>query len=261
MKFPTSKAFKVAPSFFAFSASKISLLFTGFPWTLPAAFWCNQQDLKMSWKQAPMSPRKPKVQQQSWEGTPTINLFEPNREFYDSSPNVPLASISVSQVRKSPTAPTRKINYNKYYLPNHQTSDPGTYYGNTATTALRSPKSPREQTFEFELSSPPQQTRSPLKSVGSNRRYYEESPQESPARATLTSHRKYEFGAVSPKFDNPGMFFFCFMTKYCPALVFSFLAKEVHHSSKKTFSFHLQARKNLNISLQQRRRPNLTTLK
>lgn len=159
--------------------------------------------------------RKPKTQQQSWEGTPTINLYEPNREFYDSSPNVPLASISVSHVRKSPTAPTRKINYNKYYLPNQQTSDPGTYYGNTATTALRSPKSPREQTFEFELSSPPQQTRSPLKSVGSNRRYYEETPQESPARATLTSHRKYEFGAVSPKFDNPGTFYNKTLSRTC----------------------------------------------
>lgn len=156
---------------------------------------------EMSWnQQASMSPRKPKMQQQSWEGTPTINLYEPNREFYDSSPNVPLASIS-SPAKKSPTNQSRKVNYNKYCLPNpkHQISDPGTYYNNVATTALRSPKSSMEKNFDFELSN---QTRSPLKSSGSNRRYYEETSTSDSAPATLTSQRKYEFGAVSPKFDK-----------------------------------------------------------
>ena len=153
----------------------------------------------MSWNQTPMSPRNSKMQQQSWDETPTINLFGAHRELYDSSPNMPLASAS-SQVKKSPTNQSRGINYNKYCLPNpkHQISDPGTYYNNSATTALKSPNSPREQTFEFELSTPPHSTRSPLKIVGSNRRYYEDSSTSDSAPATLVSQRKYEFGAISP---------------------------------------------------------------
>lgn len=173
---------------------------------LDLRFSRNTRRAKMSWNQTPMSPRKPmspRMQQQSWEGTPTINLYEPNREFYDSSPNMPLASVS-GPARKSPSNQTRKINYNKYCLPNpkHQISDPGTYYNNMATTALKSPKSPREQNFEFELSTPPNQTRSPLKCVGANRRYYEDTSTSDSAPATLVSQRKYEFGSISPKFDN-----------------------------------------------------------
>lgn len=150
-------------------------------------------EIEMSWNQTPMSPRKSKLQQQSWEETPTINLYDSHREFYDS---MPLAGVS-SQVKKSPTNQSRRINYNKY-LPNpkHQISDPGTYY-NMATN-VKSPKSPREQTFEFELSTPPHTSRSPLKSVGSNRRFYEDTLASDSAPATLISQRKYEFGAVSP---------------------------------------------------------------
>lgn len=212
----------------------------------------------MSWNQ---SPRKPRMQQQSWEGTPTINLYEPNREFYDSSPNMPLASVSSvsSQVKNSPTNQSRKINYNKYCLPNpkHQISDPGTYYNsNVATTSLKSPKSPREQTFEFELSTPPQSSRSPLKNFTPNRRFYDDTSTSDSAPATLVSQRKYEFGAVSPKMDNPGMFF---EQKNFP------LSRRKNGKLNrsiiyvKTFLFHLQARKNLNISPRQRHRLKMKT--
>lgn len=164
-------------------------------------------DVEMSWNQTPppMSPRKPKIQQQSWEGTPTINLYDPNREFYDSNPNMP--QTGAATIKKSSTNQTRKVNYGRYCLPNpqHQMSDPGTYYSMTST-APKSPKSPNAQTFEFELSVTPQHSRSPLKSVASNRRFYEDTSTSDSAPATLmSSSRKYEFGAVSPKFDNPGV--------------------------------------------------------
>lgn len=162
----------------------------------------------MSWNHTPppASPRKPKMQQQSWDGTPTINLYEPNREYYDSSPNMPVAGATLSSqaMRKSPAAQARKINYNKYCLPNpmHQMSDPGTYYN--MTPSQKSPKSPNAQAFDFEMSVTPQHSRSPMKSAASNRRYYEESSTSEATPAALMSPRKYEFGAVSPKFDNPG---------------------------------------------------------
>lgn len=83
-------------------------------------------------------------------------------------------------------------------------SDPGTYY-NMTPTSQKSPKSPHTQHFDFELSTTPQLGRSPLKSVGSNRRYYEDTSTSDMAPSGLMSPRKYEFGAVSPKFDNLGM--------------------------------------------------------
>lgn len=164
----------------------------------------------MSWNHTPppMSPRKPKIQQQSWEGTPTIHLYDPNREFFESNPTMPMAGAAVvnQAIKKSPTNQSRKVSYNRYCLPNpkHQMSDPGTYYSMTSSS-VKSPKSPNAQTFEFELSATPQHSRSPLKSAAPNRRYYEESSTSDSAPATLTSSpRKYEFGAFSPKFDNPG---------------------------------------------------------
>lgn len=165
----------------------------------------------MSWNQTPPSPRKPKTQQQSWDAarTPTINLYNPTREFCESSPNMPMASASLSNqtIKKSPTSQTRKINYNRYCLPNpmHQMSDPGTYYN--MTPSQKSPKSPSGQAFEFEieLSVTPQQGRSPLKSAGSNRRCYEDTSTSELTPAALTSPKNYTFGAVSPKFDNIGM--------------------------------------------------------
>lgn len=168
----------------------------------------------MSWSHTPppMSPRKPKIQQQSWDGNPTINLYDPNREFYESN----AATGASTAIKKSPTNQTRKLNYGRHCLPNpkHQMSDPGTYYSLASSSAVKSPKSPNAQTFEFELSVTPQHmSRSPLKSVAPNRRFYEDTSTSDSAPATLmSSARKYEFGAVSPKFDNPGTNEYCNFT-------------------------------------------------
>lgn len=161
----------------------------------------------MSWNRTPppiQSLRKPKSHQQSWDETPTINLYEPTRGYYDSSPNMPSASSSQA-MRKSPATHSRKINYNKYCLPNpmHQMSDPGTYYNMSPSSSQKSPKSPNAA-FDFELTVTPQQSRSPLKSVASNRRYFEDTSTSDATQSGLMSPRKFEFGAVSPKFDNPG---------------------------------------------------------
>lgn len=170
----------------------------------------NDRKYKMSWNQTPPAgSRKPKIQQQSWVGTPTINLYDANREFYDSSPSMQMSSAPIpnqATVKKSPTNHPRRINYNNYCLPSqmHQMSDPGTYY-NMTSSSQKSPKSPNAQAFEFELSSTPQRSRTPLKSVASNRRYYEDTSTTDLTPTALMSPRKLEFGAVSPKFDNPGM--------------------------------------------------------
>jgi len=154
----------------------------------------------MSWNHTPPSTRKPKIQQQSWDGTPTINLYEPSRE-YESNPNMPIAGVSQA-MRKSPGIQPRKVNYNKYCMPNpkHQMSDPGSYT-NMSPVSSKSPKSPN-QTFDFELTSP-QHSRTPLKSVAANRRFYEDTSTDLTPVA-LMSPRKFEFGAVSPKYDKPG---------------------------------------------------------
>lgn len=158
----------------------------------------------MSWNQTPppMAPRKPKAQQQSWDGTPTISLYGPSREFYESSPNVPLAHCAM---KKSPTNQTRRVNYGRCLPanPTHQMSDPGTYY-NMTPTSQKSPKSPHAQAFDFEMTVTPQLGRSPLKSVGPNRLCDDATTSESTPSALGISPRKLEFGAVSPKFDNPG---------------------------------------------------------
>lgn len=161
----------------------------------------------MSWNQTPPpTARKPKIQQQSWVGTPTINLYDANREFCDSSSSMQISSAPISNqtIKKSPTNHPRRINYNNYCLPNqmHQMSDPGTYHNMNQ----KSPKSPNAQGFEFELSTTPQHSRTPLKSVASNRRFYEDTSTTDLTPTALMSPRKFEFGAVSPKFDNnPGM--------------------------------------------------------
>jgi hypothetical protein len=73
--------------------------------------------------------------------------------------------------------------------PPHQLSDPGFYL----SRSLRSPKASSNQTFEFELSSTAQYSRS-----SPNRHFYEDSSTDS-APATLASPlKKYEYnGAVS----------------------------------------------------------------
>jgi hypothetical protein len=154
----------------------------------------------MSWSRTPppLSPRKPK--QQSWEA-PTINLYDPNREFFDDSSSSSSAKILNAPKKSSASSSSRKMKYNKYCLPStmHQMSDPGTYM-------VKSPKSPgTQQHFEFELSTTPKYTKSPLKTHTSNRRYYEDTSTSDSAPATLTSPmKKYEYGAVSPKFEGSG---------------------------------------------------------
>ena len=214
--------------------------------------------LKMSWNHTPppSSPRKPKIQQQPWEETPSINLYDPNREFYESSPNMQMAGTSTPNqaYKKSLTNQTRKINYAKYCLPNpmHQMSDPGTYY-NMSPTNQKSPKLPNTPTFDFELSVTPKNSHTPLKSVTSNRRYYEDTSTSDLTPTTLMSSRKYEFGAVSPKFDNPGM-----CEAICNPINFNFylLSKSI---IQKLFSCLPQAQRNLNIVSQQRHHPKLKT--
>lgn len=213
--------------------------------------------IRMSWNQTPpsMSPHKPKVQQKSWEGTPTISLYEPNREFYDRNSSMSMTSPAV---KKSPTNQSRQINFAKHCLPNprHQLSDPGSYY------SMSSPKSPSSDQFEFELSVTPQHSsRSPLKSVAPNRRYCDDTSTSDPTSATISSSsiapRKFEFGAVSPKFDNPGKLKWYAWRKATP-VYFDFclqkLCESIIHGARKPFS-HLQAQKNLNTLRQQRRRP------
>jgi hypothetical protein len=209
----------------------------------------------MSWNQPtpqpPMSPRRPKIQQQSWDGTPTIKLYDPSRNFYESSPNMPSASGSV---KKNPATQVRKTNYSKYCLPSnpmHQMSDPGTYYNMTPTGGSKSPNSP-SQTFEFELT-PQHSARLPLKSVtASNRRFFEDTSAD-----TLQSPKKYEFSAVSPKFDNPGT---CEARRSAPiASLGKFIQIRLPLRGLKSFVrflffVWLQASRNLNIASRQRRR-------
>lgn len=199
--------------FYCFVDVEISLRITFMGLITYASFFSPivnfPKEKRMSWNQTPppMSPRRPKIQQQSWEGTPTVNLYEPTREFYDSSPNMPVASASIlhQTVKKSPANQGRKINYNKYCLPNpmHQLSDPGTY-NNMMPNSQKSPSSPAKA-FDFELSVTPQHhSRTPQKSVASNRRCYEDTSTSDLTPTSLMSPRKLEFGAVSPKFDYPG---------------------------------------------------------
>lgn len=159
----------------------------------------------MSWNQTP-PPRKPKIQQQSWDaGTPTIHLYDPNREFVHENSNVTVASSPPAQ-RNVKILP-KTVNYGKYCMPNpkHQMSDPGTYH--MASSSLKSPKSPRSQNnqvFEFELSCTPHNSRSPHKSMAPNRHYYADTSTSDSAPATLSSSIKYDYGAISPQFEGSG---------------------------------------------------------
>ncbi|KAG5682220.1 hypothetical protein PVAND_011586 [Polypedilum vanderplanki] len=151
-----------------------------------------------SWNKTPppLSPRKAKQQQHSWDA-PTINLYDPNREFLDETSACD-EKKSNSQKKNSSSSATRKIKYNnKYCLPNtvHQMSDPGTY--------LKSPKSPNSQHFEFELSHTPKYSKAPMKTCTFNRRFYEDMSNSDSAPATLTSPmKKYEYSFVTPKHES-----------------------------------------------------------
>jgi len=159
----------------------------------------------MSWSTPPSATsRKPKIQQ-TWDGPPAINLYDPSRNLSDEtsihSPRI--VSVTKKNIRKA---------NNKYALTNtvHQMSDPGIYHMAVASKSPKSPKSPNSQTFEFELSTTPQHFRSPLKSVSSNRRQYEDSSTSDSAPSILTSPmKKYEYNAVSPKFEGSGKISFC----------------------------------------------------
>lgn len=214
----------------------------------------------MSWNHTPppLSPRKPKIQQQSWEA-PTINLYDTNREFYESSPNMQIASTSANKTNKKfPSNHSKKINYTKYCLPNpmHQMSDPGTYYS-MSPTKQKSPKLPSTPVFDFELSATTHRSRTPLKSAASNRRCYEDTSTSDLTPTSLMSPHKFEFGAVSPKFDNPGTR----EIKCCTINSNFCLVGTTPNKSivQKLFSCHPQAQRNLNIVFQQRRHPKLKT--
>jgi hypothetical protein len=159
----------------------------------------------MSWNQTPppLSPLKPRIQQQSWDGTPAIDLYDPNTQFFEN----------VSNINSDPSAPknstlnaNRKINYSKYCLPStvHQISDPESYNHNIPCSSYKSPKSPSmKNSFEFELSVTPHHSRSPLKSV-SNHRYNYEDSSTSDLEAMLTSSIKKN-DAPNPNHDNKGI--------------------------------------------------------
>ncbi|XP_070498804.1 uncharacterized protein Rgk2 isoform X2 [Chironomus tepperi] len=161
----------------------------------------------MSWSTPPsIASRKPKVQQSSWEGTPTINLYEPNREMSDERNSNDTRNTSF--VKKNVSNINRKAKHSQYSLPTtmHQMSDPGLYYMAVSSRSPKSPKSPNSQKFEFELSTTPQYSRSPLKSVASNHHHYQDSSTSDSAPSILTSPmKKFEYGAVSPKFEGSGI--------------------------------------------------------
>lgn len=153
----------------------------------------------MSWHTPPppLSPRKPtKIQQQSWDEVPKINLYDPSRS---EDSGVSMSLPGTSSMKKS----TKKIGYQKCCIPNakHQMSDPGSYH---TSNSLKSPKSPGSQVFEFELTSSPDSNlpRSPLR-PNSRQHYFEESSDSAPA--IMTSQRrnsKFEFNAISPKIEH-----------------------------------------------------------
>jgi hypothetical protein len=145
----------------------------------------------MSWHSpSPLSPRKPKIQQQSWDEVPKINFYDPSRDKdsgVSSYPGTSLSSMTTKHISK-------RSGYQKYCLPNpqHQMSDPGSYH---SSTSIKSPKSPGSQVFEFELTSTPEKlVRSPLRS----RHFHEDSSTSDSAPAILS----YGFDAISPKIQE-----------------------------------------------------------
>lgn len=162
----------------------------------------------MSWNnQTPSSPHNtaPKIQQQSWDecNSPTINLYDPRQDYYQSS-------TSTANHNNSPNN-QRKVNYNQYCLPNpkHQISDPGTYYMTNQSPQspligppIKSPKS-MAQNFVFETTTVTQLPRTPLKIPTANCKMRHHYVSSDSAPAILPSPRKYEYGAISPNIDSP----------------------------------------------------------
>lgn len=150
----------------------------------------------------PLSPRQPKIHQQSWDEVPKISLFDSSRsEDSGVSMSLPGTSSSTSSSKKN----TRKgiLSCQKYCAPNpkHQMSDPGSYH---TSNSLKSPKSPGSQVFEFELTSSPETNLS--RSPHRPRTYLDDSQTSDSAPAIMASPRrsKFEFGAISPKVEEKG---------------------------------------------------------
>lgn len=162
----------------------------------------------MSWNnQTPTSPHNtaPKIQQQSWDecNSPTINLYDPRQDYYQSSTSTATQQNSQSN--------QRKVNYNQYCLPNpkHQISDPGTYYmtNQSPQSPLKGPpiKSPQStaQNFVFETTMIAQLPRTPLKIPQANCKLRHHYVSSDSAPAVLSSPRKYEYGSISTNIDSP----------------------------------------------------------
>jgi hypothetical protein len=165
---------------------------------------------KMSWHTPPppMSPRKPKIQQQSWDEVPKINLYDSSRsEDSGVSMSLPGSSSMTSTTKKVVARKCVVGGYQQKYCapnPKHQMSDPGSYH---TSSSLKSPKSPGSQVFEFELTSSPDtnQAKSPLRA--SIQHFFEDSSVSDSAPAIMTPQRrnsKFEFGAISPKVEQKG---------------------------------------------------------
>lgn len=162
----------------------------------------------MSWHTPPppMSPRKPKVQQQSWDEVPKINLYDSSRS-EDSGVSMSLPGTANSVTSAANKKVSRKSavgGFHKYSAPNpkHQMSDPGSY---NTYNSLKSPNLAGSQVFEFELTSSPDTMRSPLRQ--SIQHFFEDSSTSDSAPAIMTPQRrnsKFEFGAISPKVEQKG---------------------------------------------------------
>jgi hypothetical protein len=147
----------------------------------------------MSWMShsPPDSPRAPKINQQSWDDSTAapINLYDPIVDYYGEKTQSP--SITMH----------RKVNYNKQHLPRSQDTP-------------KSPKSPRH--FDFPPHSPrlakkfdfPAQQSSDSSTPGSGMYYDTSTTDVSPSTASglYGTPKKYEYGAISPKFEKKGEF-------------------------------------------------------
>lgn len=146
----------------------------------------------MSWSQTPppLSPHKVKSKKQHILSDISTSQCGKN---YDNSPTTSIGSAKKCPSTITATA-TRKVNYKKYCLPTvpHQMSDPSSSRNNN----IKSPKSPSNHHFEFELSSPTHfSLRSSPHNKNNMRCYYERTTDSAPA--TLSSPmKKYDYNFV-----------------------------------------------------------------
>lgn len=194
----------------------------------------------MSWHTPPpppMSPRKPKVQQQSWDEVPKINLYDSSHVSEDSGVCMSLpASTSMTSTSKKNARKCGVVGYQKFGCaapnPKHQMSDPGSYH---TSNSLKSPKSPGSQVFEFELTSSPDTNRSKSPLRASIQHYFEDSSTSDSAPAIMTPQRrnsKFEFGAISPKVEQKGEVSTWQFKSAIISLILSIKLKNVEFSSR-----------------------------